>query len=200
MLQTVELPHARIRIEHRPSYLYMVEQGTLVTLEELREYTDAMQSLVERSGLRRALIDGRASTPIEAKPVREAFWRWLTTGRTFEQVAFVLDDEMQVARVNMTALSHRAAIKAFVLMGEAHRWLTGRGRTGASQAFAAVTPTPPGLAAERRTQTPPRPASPVPPSAAIGAGSTPPLEALPGVATSVPRAPRVPGRLDDGEG
>lgn len=173
MGETIELPNARILIEERPGYLYMVEQGTLLTVEELRRYSVAMEQLSERTGLRRALIDSRSASTVDPpREVRDGMWKWLLSGRAFDQIAFVLHDEMHVARVNMTALSQRAGVKAFAAVHEAHRWLTGRQRSP-SQVFAApgaTTPVPPPRAEsatplpERRTQTPPRPSQPPPPA------------------------------------
>src|SRR5690606_1518837 len=120
-----------------------------------------------RTGVRRALIDSRSADAREPEPeVREAMWRWLLSARAFDQIAFVLGNEMAVVRVNMLARSQRAGICAFGAVHEAHRWLTGRQRT-LSHSFSA----PLGFGA-------PGVATPVPPpraeSAARGESITPP--------------------------
>lgn len=170
MGDTVSLAHGHIEVEERPGYLLMVEHGTLRTVDDVAQYASALEILADRSGLRRAVIDSRQADSIEPpKDVREAMWKWLLSARAFDQIAFVLDNEMHLARVNMTALSHRANIKAFTAVHEAHRWLTGRQRT-LSQGLVAVTGQLPALPLRDgppRTPPPPRtsaaPRTPMPP-------------------------------------
>lgn len=159
----VALAHGHIEVEERPGYLLMVEHGTLQTVDDVAQYTAALEILADRSGLRRAVIDSRQADAIEPpKDVREAMWRWLLSARAFDQIAFVLDNEMHLARVNMTALSQRANIKAFTAVHEAHRWLTGRQRT-LSQGMIAVPGNLPPLPVPRATRTPmPPPRTPHP--------------------------------------
>lgn len=167
MGETVELPSGRVEVEERPGgYLYMVEQGTLRSLAEVDQYIVAMEQLSARTGIRKALIDSRAAVPVSRDGgIRESLWKWLVSGRAFDQIAFVLDSEMQVTSVNMVALSERAGIRAFAAVHEAHRWLTGRSRTLSQTLTApAGTGTPPGGvpspspgSGERRTSAPPRP-------------------------------------------
>ncbi|AKF10525.1 hypothetical protein [Sandaracinus amylolyticus] len=164
MGDTVELPSGRLEVETRPGYLFIVEHGTLRNVDEVDQYAAALELLVGRTGVRRALIDSRAADAIELPPdVRDALWRWLLTARVFEQIAFVLGSEMAVVRVNMVARSHRAGICAFGAVHEAHRWLSGRQRT-LSQTFSAPlgamsqTPVPPPRAErEPRSSVPPPP-------------------------------------------
>lgn len=160
MSETVSLANARIEVEERPGYLYMVEHGTLRSVDEVQRYATAMEDLADRTGLRRALIDSRLSEPVEPpKDVRDAMWRWLLSARAFDQIAFLLKDEMHVARVNMTALSQRASVKAFAQVHEAHRWLSGRQRTlsqGIPVSGVPRTPPPPrGLGSTPPSMTPP---------------------------------------------
>ena len=227
MGETVSLGGARIEVEERPGYLYMVEHGTLRSVDEVQKYAAAMELLAERTGIRRALIDSRSSDPIEPpREVREAMWKWLLSARAFDQIAFLLKDEMHVARVNMTALSQRASVKAFALVHEAHRWLSGRQRT-LSQGLPAVTghtisPPRTPLPARGASSTPPPPMTPtslMSPAtsksseisiggAGASAGKTgrfqavrpPSTPAMPAVRRSdvVPPAPRVPGAVGDG--
>jgi hypothetical protein len=175
MAETIQLPHGSIQVEERPGYLLLVEQGTLRSVAAVEQYAAALEQLVQRTGLRRVLIDSRGTEPVGRDDgVREALWKWLLSGRAFDQMAFVLSSELQVTSVNMVALSERAAIRGFSAVHEAHRWLTGRQRT-LSQSINAVTgmPTPvpaplrPGLTESsrptrgtgeiRRTDLPPRP-------------------------------------------
>jgi hypothetical protein len=162
MGERIELPNARIEVEERPGYLYLVETGTLKSVAEVEQYSGAMELLAERTGLRRALIDSRAQDEAEPpKLLREAMWKFLLSGRAFEQIAFVLANEMQVARVNMIALSQKAQIRAFPAMHEAHRWLSGRQRT-LSQSIQFPVPTPVPPADRRLSERPPTPAAGIP--------------------------------------
>ncbi|UJR86072.1 hypothetical protein [Sandaracinus amylolyticus] len=164
MGDTVELPSGRLEVEQRPGYLFIVEHGTLRNVDEVGQYAAALELLVDRTRVRRALIDSRAADAVELPPdVRDALWRWLLTARAFDQIAFVLASEMAVVRVNMVARSHRAGICAFGAVHEAHRWLSGRQRT-LSQTFSAPlggasqTPVPPPRAeTAARSSVPPPP-------------------------------------------
>src|SRR5690606_21829044 len=138
MGDTIALPNGSIEVEERPGYLYVVEHGTLLTVDEVEQYAAALELLAARARLRRALIDSRSADAREAPPeVRDAMWRWiLAAARSFDQIAFVLPSEMMVVRVNMLARSQRAGVCAFGAVHEAHRWLTGRQRS-LSQTFSA---------------------------------------------------------------
>lgn len=209
MGDTVALPNGRIEVEERPGYLFVVEHGTLLTVDEVDQYGAALELLAARARLRRALIDSRSVEEREPEPeVRDAMWRWLLSARSFDQIAFVLPSEMAVVRVNMLARSQRAGICAFGAVHEAHRWLTGRQRS-LSQTFSAplggtATPvpppraesaaraassTPPGL---RRSQIPPARASDRPPPPARSTEVPLPRE------SHVPAPPRVPGAVSTG--
>lgn len=170
MGETIELPHGRVEIDVRPGYLHVVEQGTLTSVAEVEKYTNVIERAVLRTGLRRVLIDSRGTEPVGRDDgVREALWKWLLTGRAFEQMAFVLSSELQVTSVNMVALSERAPIRAFATVHEAHRWLAGRARTLSqaltSQGMPAATFTPPPARPDphRRTPAPPRASDRPPP-------------------------------------
>lgn len=170
MGETIELPHGRVEIDERPGYLYVVEQGTLLSVSEVEKYTNVIERAVLRTGLRRVLIDSRGTEPVGRDDgVREALWKWLLSGRAFEQMAFVLSSELQATSVNMVALSERAPIRAFATVHEAHRWLAGRARTLSqaltSQGMPAATFTPPSARpdATRRTPPPPRASDRPPP-------------------------------------
>jgi hypothetical protein len=159
---TIELAHARLDVEERPGYLFVVEQGSLRSVEEVAEYAAALEMFSARTTLRRAMIDGRGNDVVEpAADVSDALWRWLVSGRAFDQVAFVLGTEMQVVRVNMLARSQRAGVCAFGAVHEAHRWLTGRQRA-LSQSFTSPlsAPRPEGVG---NTPVPPRGDSTLPP-------------------------------------
>jgi hypothetical protein len=161
--ETIELPFARVEIEERAGYLYIVETGTLKTVAEVGVYAAKMEAVMARTGKVRAIIDARDETSDNAPAeVRNAMWEWLVgSGRAFQMVAFILPSEMAVARVNMTALSRRAQVRAFENVQEAQRWLT-RGPRSSSLSMAPVSEAP-------RTSRPPTPAD-----GATRPGPTPP--------------------------
>lgn len=195
MGETVALPNGRIEVERRPGYLFLVEHGTLLSTEEVDQYGVAMELLSARTGVRRALIDSRGIDEREPEPeVREAMWRWLLSARAFDQVAFVLGNEMAVVRVNMLARSQRAGICAFGAVHEAHRWLTGRQRTlshnfsaplGTGALPGVATPVPP-----PRAESPARAESITPPG--LRRSQLPPAPPRAVVDSSLPGPPRAP--------
>ncbi len=120
----IDLPQASIEIEERVRYLFVVETGQLRNMAELERYTREIDALIARSGVDKAVIDARGEVGDPPADVRAAMWEWLVSPqRGFTTVAFVLPSEMAVARVNMTALSRRAPIRAFDSVQQAQRWL-----------------------------------------------------------------------------
>lgn len=120
----IELPQASIEVEGRTGYLFVVETGQLRSVREVEIYAREMEALIARSGVDKAVIDARGEIGDPPPEVREAMWEWLVApDRGFTTIAFVLPSEMAVARVNMTALSRRVAIRAFDSVQQAQRWL-----------------------------------------------------------------------------
>lgn len=120
----IQLPRGRVEVEERAGFLFIVEQGELRDLRELEAYIAQLEKLIEKTGLRRAIIDARGERGDPPADVRRAMWDWLAApNRGLSQVAFVLPSEMAVARVNMTALSQKAPVRAFDSVQQAQRWL-----------------------------------------------------------------------------
>jgi hypothetical protein len=139
MEERVELTSARIDVHERSTYLYMVEIGVPQTVAEVAEYGAAMLRLSERTRMRRALIDSRANAEVDLPDeVRDAMFKWMVEGGAFDQIAYVLGAEMQVARLNMVALSQKVKLRAFATVHEAHRWLAARSRGLSSQSHPRV--------------------------------------------------------------
>lgn len=119
-----------VEVEERPGYLFIVESGRITGMTDVRRYQSEVDRIVRSSGLRRALIDARGEVGEPAPEVRQAMWDWLLDAeRSFDVVAFVLPEGMVTARVNMTALSRGANLRAFETMSAAQRWLARGGRT-----------------------------------------------------------------------
>lgn len=162
----IEFSNARIEVEERKGYLLVVESGQLRTTAEVARYARAMQSVVTRSGIDRAIIDARGEVGDPPAEVREAMWTWLSTpDRGFSKVAFVLPSEMAIARVNMTALSKRAPLRAFDTVQQATRWLTRSTRS--TMTLPALSTAPPDHASDEPrptglepTRVPPAPSVP----------------------------------------
>ncbi len=171
-MTTIELMNGSATVTARADYLLVVEHGTLSTAEEVHRYLTELEMASQRFHLRRLLIDARSETTEEsasAGDARAATWRWIRTQRAFDQIAYVLRDEMTIARVNMTALSERLPIRAFTAVADGHRWVarprgpsTSLPAPGARTAPSSVPPPP----MVPRTSAPgPRPLA-TPPSAA----------------------------------
>jgi hypothetical protein len=157
--EVLELRNARIQVEERPGYLYLIESGTLKSVQEVAEYAAALEAIIQRTGIARAIIDARDEMGSEAVPdvVRNAMWDWLAAhDRGFQMVAFILPSEMAVARVNMTALARRALVRAFDSVQQAQRWLT-RGPRQSSMSLSSITPPMPPSGVRAGSSSPPPP-------------------------------------------
>lgn len=164
--QTLELPQASIEIEERPGYLFVVEKGQLRDLGEVRRYTLEMETIIAATGIDRAIIDARGEIGSPPQDVRDAMWDWLSAPqRGFALIAFVLPSEMAVARVNMTALSRRAPVRAFESVQTAQRWLMRGPRASSIAGFAVPGSSPPepketSVAFAKTERPPPPPSAP----------------------------------------
>jgi len=122
--EEIQIGGAAIRVQRRPGYLYLIESGHLSNKAELAAYFDAIDALVRRTDCSRALVDTRdESQAPAAHELREELWKWHASERGFEAMAVLLSDPMIVVRINMTALSHGARLKAFTQPADAQRWL-----------------------------------------------------------------------------
>lgn len=169
-MSTIELSSGSATLTARADYLLVVEHGTLLTSDEVLRYVTELDTAGQRFHLRRLLVDARSeSEESESRgDARSAMWRWIRTQRTFDQIGFVLRDEMTIARVNMTALSERLSVRAFIAVADGHRWLARPRPSSTAIPAAAIRPTassvpPPPMPG--RTPVPTRSPTPAPPSA-----------------------------------
>ena len=139
MASTFQLTSSRIHAEVRDGYVHVVAVGLLRSLDEVVEYNELMERLMADHGTRRAIIDARGQTGEPSAEVRAAVWEWFKSDRSFELVAYVVNEssDMKAARVNMTALSLGMNLRAFTSVIEAHRFLTLR-RSRSTGSFPAV--------------------------------------------------------------
>jgi hypothetical protein len=133
---TIELSNGGATLDQRGEYLLVVERGTIVSPHEVYRYVTELELASQRMKLRRMLVDARGESGDESTETRAAMWRWIRTQRFFDQVAYVLRDEMTIARVNMTALSEKIGVRAFPSVSEAHRWLV---RSAGRQSSTTIT-------------------------------------------------------------
>jgi hypothetical protein len=155
--EVISLPQAQIEVEERDGYLFVVESGQLRNRVELRQYIEAMEAVVRRTGIRHAVIDARGEVGDPPPEVRDAMWRWLLDpDRGFTIIAFVLPTEMAVARVNMTALSRGAQVRAFDSVFAAQRWLQRGPRFSTRSMSRSPSSRPPAPASSAASDRPPR--------------------------------------------
>lgn len=153
--ESIEFPHAFIEVEVRAGYLLVIETGALTSLLDVQRYCQAMDRIIGRTKIVRAIIDARGEVGDPPEPVRDAMWQWLTEeGRGFDVVAFVLPTEMAVARVNMTALAKGARLRAFESVMDAQRWLLRGPRFGTRPTLPDVEKEPTRRAPARSTLCP----------------------------------------------
>lgn len=147
----IELPRALVQVEARPGYLFIVESGQLSHMSDLKRYTARLDSMARRLKRSRAVIDARGEIGDPPPAVREAMWTWLTRPeRPIQTIAFVLASEMTIARVNMTALSRKASLRAFESVQAAQRWLLRDPRMGSAATMPRIASQPPEENTEER--------------------------------------------------
>ena len=69
--EVIELPAARVEVEVQEGMLSILEQGSIRDLDELRAYTQRLERVIARTGIRRALIDARAEELAKASEIAE---------------------------------------------------------------------------------------------------------------------------------
>jgi hypothetical protein len=124
-MSTIELHSGSATMTARADYLLVVEHGTLASAEEAHRYLTELELASQKFQLRRLLVDARSESD-EADATgdaRAAMWKWLRSQRAFDMIGYVLRDEMMIARVNMTALSEKLPVRAFIAVADGHRWL-----------------------------------------------------------------------------
>lgn len=135
------LRNSRIDVHARDGYLHIVAMGTLTSLDEVAEWGVLMERIMVERHCRRVMLDARGEQGDPSPVVRAAVWEWFRSERSFDMVAYVVNDDesMKAARVNMTALSLGMNLRAFVSVVEAHRFLAAPQRK-ASSVFSAAAP------------------------------------------------------------
>lgn len=109
-----------------PKYVRVEEHGDPRDADEMTRYFAAIERTLAADGLDAMLIVAQkqaanAMSP-HWKPIREARWKALSSSRA-KRIAVLVEDELAVTRVQMTAVSMKAPVKAFRNEAAAIAWL-----------------------------------------------------------------------------
>ncbi|AKF03794.1 STAS/SEC14 domain-containing protein [Sandaracinus amylolyticus] len=126
MRQTLRAGSFEARVEKRASYLLIVEGDDDITAAQMREYLDAVDRAAERAGTKNVMFDARGNHGPYVADVHAERWEFLTVRTKLERVAVLLPRELDVSRVNMTAIAKRgkARVRAFADEAAAEKWLS----------------------------------------------------------------------------
>jgi hypothetical protein len=102
------------------------EHGHPATVEEMNRYSAAVERVLTDRGLQATLIlaekQALDATAPRWIPIRAARWRALGSSRA-RRIAVVVEDDLAVTRVQMTAVAERAPVRAFLREADALNWL-----------------------------------------------------------------------------
>ncbi|MBL8740397.1 MAG: hypothetical protein JNK04_04865, partial [Myxococcales bacterium] len=115
---------AHFDLEERKGYLLIRASGTLPTEADVDRLAAFISDAVERTGLRKLLIDARAlEVPFPDDACHHA-WEWIHA-RRYDQLACVMPAaaDLVLTRLNMTGVSSGLPFRAFATVVDAHRWL-----------------------------------------------------------------------------
>lgn len=106
-------------------YVRTTEVGELMTGAEMRRYMAALERFVVEAGVTSVLFDARRDGPprVGDQETREARWQHLAGPSRIARSAVVVESDLAVARVNMTARARKVVLQAFVEPGAALAWL-----------------------------------------------------------------------------
>ena len=160
-------------VEERKGYVLIRVTGSLPTEADVDRLAAFISDALERTGLRKLLIDARAlEMPFPDDACHHA-WEWIHA-RRYDQLACVVPPaaDLVLTRLNMTGVSSGLPFRAFPTVVDAHRWLelrlSGVHRRPSSSMIPIASKSstnsepPPGLPSRVATPTPP-PVSSVPP-------------------------------------
>jgi len=110
-----------LRVEDAERFVRVVMHARLKTAADVERLLANVEGALGRTTYERVLFDYRG---IESHPeeVREAMWTWATKHPKLA-IALVVDSEMTRVGTNMTALSRRVRLRAFMDEDEARKWL-----------------------------------------------------------------------------
>jgi hypothetical protein len=113
-------------------YLRIEEHGNPESPEDVTAYFAAIDRELLAHARSALLIIAAKTGADPSSPhwiaVREARWKALAACRA-KRIAVLVDDELAVVRVRMSAVAARANVRAFVLETDAEAWLRAAGRS-----------------------------------------------------------------------
>ncbi len=128
MRELYQIGDFRAEIESREGYILIAETGRIDEAEAMRQYLEVIRLFGARTGHTRVLFDARE--PLASAPgdlgARDARWDFFCGQRRLTRHAVVVASELAMMRVNMTARSKRAQVRAFLDLEGAHRWLVAK--------------------------------------------------------------------------
>jgi len=158
-------------LEERKGYALIRVRGALPTEADVDRLAMFIADAIERTGLRKLLIDARAlEVPFPDDACHHA-WEWIHA-RRYDQLACVMPPaaDLIITRLNMTGVSSGLPFRAFPTVVDAHRWLELRlsgvhRRPSSSMIPVAMKKSDPPPSVSSRVATPPPPTavSSVPP-------------------------------------
>lgn len=129
---------ARVNVERLPlgtgyaelrrlsSYIRIDEHGDPASADETTRYFATIERAMLTHGVDAMLIVAQIQAPNALsphwKPIREARWEALSKSRA-RKIAVVVDNELALARIKMSALAAKAPVRAFVDENSALGWL-----------------------------------------------------------------------------
>lgn len=111
---------ARFTVEIGPGYLHLWQCGELADRQDARRVTEEVDEMQARTGLRRLLMDNRA-TKAPGEAIREYMWRWASAKDRFERVAILVKNSTLAASID--ARDSGGTIRGFTDHDEAAEWL-----------------------------------------------------------------------------
>lgn len=109
-----------------PRYVRVEEHGNPADAEEMTRYFAAVERGAAPLGALLIVAQKTGDRPLSPhwKAIRDARWKALAASR-IKRIAVLVDDELGASRVQMTAVSLKAPVRAFVDESAAIAWLMG---------------------------------------------------------------------------
>ena len=114
------------RIEDGEQFIRVALRSHMAEGAEADRLLRDVDSALARTGFDRVMFDYRGVDG-HGDEIREAMWTW-AMDRSLRAVALVVDGEMTRVRTNMTALSRKVRLRAFMNETEATQWMREPGR------------------------------------------------------------------------
>jgi hypothetical protein len=111
---------ARFTVEIGPGYLHLWQGGELADRDDARRVTEEVEAMQARTGLRRLLMDNRA-TKAPGEAIRAYMWRWASDGERFDRVAILVKNATLAAAIDDR--DEGGPIRGFTDQDEAAEWL-----------------------------------------------------------------------------